>query len=106
MKIKPNISCYLSSLAKLLVLQTVFGLAIVSQFHDTEVMAQALVLNHYSFSEIERLIDHDKEAQVIVGYELGQVNWSRRTLNNLAVGTHVVIPNRRLGRTRFREFSN
>ena len=91
MKIKPNISSYLSSLAKLLVLQTVFGLATVSQFHDTEVMAQPLVINHYSFSEIERLIDHDKEAQVIVGYELGQVNWSRRTLNNLAVGTHVIL---------------
>ncbi len=45
----------------------------------------------YSLYEIEHLIGSDSDAQIEVGYELGQVNFSRRTINTLAVGTHAIL---------------
>ena len=45
----------------------------------------------YSLKQIERLIEHYHEAQLVIGYELGEVDWSQRVLRTLAVGTHVIL---------------
>ena len=45
----------------------------------------------YSLKQIERLIEHYQEAQLVIGYELGEVDWSQRVLRTLAVGTHVIL---------------
>ena len=45
----------------------------------------------YTLNQIERFIEHYNKAQVVIGYELGEVNWSQRVLRTLGVGTHVIL---------------
>ncbi|MAD61107.1 MAG: hypothetical protein CMH49_06310 [Myxococcales bacterium] len=94
MKTKLELECFLRSYFRIQTLSKLLALVLFFQCYGMEVTAQPVSKHSktsYNLNEIERLIDNDQEAQVIIGYELGQVNWSRRTLDTLAVGTHAIL---------------
>ena len=94
MKTKSELECFLRSNFWVQTLSKLLALMLFFQCYGMKVIAQPVSQyskTSYRLNEIERLIDSDQEAQVIIGYELGQVNWSRRTLNTLAVGTHTIL---------------
>ena len=55
------------------------------------VFAQKTEIPNYTLKQLDRLIDQHTESQLIMGYELGEVDWSQRVLRTLAVGTHTIL---------------
>ncbi len=47
--------------------------------------------NQYPLDHLERSIQAFEQQQVVVGYELGEVNWSQRTIQTLGAGTHMIL---------------
>jgi hypothetical protein len=55
------------------------------------VFAQKIEPPAYTLKQLDRLIDQHTESQLIMGYELGEVDWSQRVLRTVAVGTHTIL---------------
>ena len=45
----------------------------------------------YQLKQLENWINQHREQQVLMGYELGEVNWSLRKISTLGTGTHTIL---------------
>ena len=59
------------------ILVVVILVAYSSMLYPSSAYTQKGISTTYTLNQIERFIEHYNKAQVVIGYELGEVNWSQ-----------------------------